>query len=290
MKEKIEFIPLDKIRVLNPRSRERKKFAQIVENIRLVGLKKPIKVSRTGSKDGIYDLVYGQGRMEAFRALGHDRIPAIVVDIPSEDRLLMSLVENMARRYPRRSDVIHEIQRLLTAGDSQKQIARKLGMSESTVSGYVTLSKAGEERLLDATLKNQIPIGVAMEIARTGDVESQRALLAAYEKKEVNEISIRVIKRLIEQRRLMGKTLTSGKRKTQTTAETMILAFRRDAERKKAIVRKARSCDNRLLFIVGALRKLMADENFRNLLRAENLNTLPDFLAEKIDPKLPEAA
>ncbi len=133
MKEKIEFVPLDKIRVLNPRSRERKKFAQIVENIRLVGLKKPIKVSRTGSKDGVYDLVYGQGRMEAFRALGHDRIPAIVVDIPSEDRLLMSLVENMARRYPRRSDVVREIQRLLAAGDSQKQIARKLGLSESSV-------------------------------------------------------------------------------------------------------------------------------------------------------------
>lgn len=290
MKEKIEFVPLDKIRVLNPRSRERKKFAQVIESIRLVGLKKPIKVSRNGSKDGTYDLVYGQGRMEAFRALGHDRIPAIVVDIPSEDRLLISLVENMARRFPQRGDVIREIQRLLAAGDSQKQIARKLGLSESTVSGYVTLSKAGEERLLDATLRNQIPIGVAMEIARTGDVESQRALLAAYEKKQVNEISIRVIKRLIEQRRIMGKTLAGGKRKSQTTAEAMISTFRRDAERKKALVRKARACDNRLLFIVGALRKLMADDDFRNLLRAENLTTLPDFLAEKIDPKLPEAA
>ncbi len=291
MKERIEFLPLDKINVLNPRKREPRKFAEIVESIRLVGLKKPIKVSHNGSGGATYDLVYGQGRLEACRALGHDHIPAIVVDISKEDRLLMSLVENLARRFPRASDVMREIQRLVAAGDSQKEISRKLGIGVSTISGYLMLSKTGEERLLEAVLKNQVPVNIAMEIARTGDLDSQRALLSAYEKQEINQISLRTIRKVIEQRRLLGKSLSSsGKRDSKTTAETMILALRRDADRKKAIVRKARLCDNRLLYITAALRKLTGDEDFRNLLRAEKLTTLPDFLAERLTSKLPEAA
>ena len=268
MKEEIQSIPLDKIRFLNPRSRSKKFFAPVVESIRTLGLKKPIKVSHIATKEGMFDLVYGQGRLEAFRELGYESIPAIVVDIPTEDRLLMSLVENMARRFPRHGDLI----------------------PDSTISGYITLSKSGEERLLQAAVRDLIPIGVAMDIARTGDLDSQRELMAAYENKQVNQGSIRVIKRIIDQRRLMGKTLIKGPRQSGASAETLIRVFRRDAERKKVLVRKARQCENRLVFIEGALRKLMADENFRNLLRAEMLSSMPDFLAEKINVKHPEAA
>jgi hypothetical protein len=38
----------------------------------------------------------------------------------------------------------------------------------------------------------------------------------------------------------------------------------------------------RLLFIVTALRSLLADENFTTLLRAEDLDTMPDYLGEQI--------
>ena len=43
----IEIIPIERITVLNPRLRDRKKFREIVDSIRKVGLKQPIKVSRT---------------------------------------------------------------------------------------------------------------------------------------------------------------------------------------------------------------------------------------------------
>ena len=290
MKENIEFIPLDKIRILNPRTRSKKFFAPVVESIRTLGLKKPIKVSRTKAKDGMFDLVYGQGRIEAFRQLGHDAIPAIVVEIPTEERLLMSLVENMARRFPRHTDIILEIRRQHEAGESHSAIGRKLGISDGMVSGYLTLGKAGEERLLRAVASELIPIGVAMDIARTGDLESQKELLAAYQKKQVNQTSIRIIRKIIDQRRLMGKTISHAPRQSGEHAENLIRVFRRDAERKRAVVKKARQCENRLLMIVGALRKLMSDENFRNLLRAEKLTSMPDYLAEKITVKQSEAA
>jgi len=47
-------------------------------------------------------------------------------------------------------------------------------------------------------------------------------------------------------------------------------------------VKKAHLIENRLLFIVSALRKLFQDEDFVTLLRAEGLDTLPLYLAERI--------
>lgn len=67
---KVRNIPLDKIRIINPRDRDRKKHQQLIESIGTVGLKCPIRVSRRreSNEDG-YDLVFGQGRLEAFIAL-----------------------------------------------------------------------------------------------------------------------------------------------------------------------------------------------------------------------------
>ena len=48
------------------------------------------------------------------------------------------------------------------------------------------------------------------------------------------------------------------------------------------MVKKAEFSQQRLLFVVGAFRELLADENFTNLLRAEGLVTLPKYLADRV--------
>ena len=48
----ITLIPVDRIRVLNPRERDRKRFQEIVDSIRNVGLKQPIKVTRLNGSGG----------------------------------------------------------------------------------------------------------------------------------------------------------------------------------------------------------------------------------------------
>jgi ParB family chromosome partitioning protein len=73
---RVEMIPVDNIQVVNPRGRGEVKFRQIVSNIGKVGLKKPITVSRRDGKNGHtqYDLVCGQGRLEAYKALGQSKV------------------------------------------------------------------------------------------------------------------------------------------------------------------------------------------------------------------------
>src|SRR6266571_1525093 len=112
MNDEVQMIPIDRIRILNPRHRDRKKYELIVQSIKHLGLKKPIQVSPRGGSNGdgaAYDLVYGQGRLEACIALGHKEIPALVVEISKQDRLLRSLVENMARRAASPLALINEI-------------------------------------------------------------------------------------------------------------------------------------------------------------------------------------
>ena len=63
MKTEIQMIEIERIRILNPRHREKKRFELIVESIKNLGLKKPIQVSLRSVKDGEepgYDLVCGQ--------------------------------------------------------------------------------------------------------------------------------------------------------------------------------------------------------------------------------------
>jgi ParB family chromosome partitioning protein len=284
MKEEVKIIPIESIRILNPRAREQKKFQQIVQSVKNVGLKKPITVSLRAAQEGNepgYDLVAGQGRIEAFMVLGFKEIPAIVVAVSKEDRLMMGLVENMARRFPANMDLIAEIQRLKAEGYVNMVIGEKLGIDHVLVGGLLTLAKNGEERLLEATLQNKIPVGVAIDIAKTGGPEEQRELLKAYESGQLNHVSLRTLKRLMDQRQLLGKKRSreSGKR-SSTTADGLVNAYRREIQKQNAFVRKARDSETKLTFIVSALRRLIEDENFVNLLKAEKLLTMPKYLHE----------
>jgi ParB family chromosome partitioning protein len=295
MNDEVKLIPIEQIRVVNHRYRDPKKFAAIVQSIKNIGLKMPIQVSRrpaTDKEEAGYDLICGQGRVEAFMALGHKEIPAIVVEISREELLIRSLVENIARRYPQPMDLIREIERLKTLGYNPQQIGEKLDVSDNLVRGLMTLKNAGEERLLDLALIGKIPIWVAVDIAKTDTLETQRELLKAYENKELNYLSLKYVKGLIVQRRLNGKQ-RGGKgpvAKPKTSVESMVSAYRKESQRQKLMIKKARVCDARLSFIVTAFNKLLADENFFTLLRAESLATIPKYLSVKLSPEKKEAA
>jgi len=288
MKEEVRLIPIESIRVLNPRHREPKKFQTIVQSIKNLGLKKPIKISERAADEGDepgFDLVAGQGRMEACQVLGFKEIPAIVVAVSKEDRLLMSLVENMARKFPSSLDLVTEIQRLKGEGYTNVVIGQKLDVDHTLVGGLLNLVNRGEMRLLDATLHNKIPVGVAIDIAKAEGAEAQRELLEAYEGGKLNQVSIRTVRRLMDQRRLLGKKHSrGGDRSSRPSADGMVNTYRREIQRQNAFIRKARVCETRLTFIASALRNLTQDENFINLLKAEGLLTMPKYLDEYTNP------
>ena len=282
-----QWIPIDKITVPNPRTRGMKKFRQIVANIAQIGLKKPIIVAPCHSDDGEtrYLLGCGQGRMEAFASLGQTEIPAIVIEATREELMLISLIENLARRNRTTMEHVKEIGKMKENGDSPAEIASKTGLVVSYVNGFLKLLAKGEERLLGAVEKGQIPISVAVTIAGSNDAGVQRALAEAYEKKELRGKALLTVRRLVEERRSRGKELHRGVRSRpngEVSSEQLLKVYRDETNRQKAIVQKAKLCETKLVFTVSAMKQLFEDGNFTTLLRAEALDSLPQYLAAQI--------
>jgi len=286
---KVRMIPIDRINVLNPRDRGRKKFSQIIGNIARLGLKKPITVTHAGGSNGDtrYDLVCGQGRLEAYIALGQAEIPALVVEAPKEDLLLMGLAENLARRKHSTIELVREISLLRDRGYTRSDIARKTDLHIAYVRAILQLLAKGEERLLQAIDKGQLPVNVAITIATSDDKAVQRALQEAYERNDLRGKALIRARRLIETRRAKGKTSHGGPRKRIDRADVsvndLIKTYQAETMKQRIIIQKAKICETRLLFAVEAVKQLFKDEHFVTLLRAEGLDTLPQYLAEQIE-------
>lgn len=274
----IRMVPIDQIRLVNPRDRNRKRFTQMVENIGAVGLKKPITARL--ADDGMYELVCGQGRIEAFQTLGETEIPVVVLDITREELLIMSIIENSARLPVTTMEGISELAALRDAGASYEAIGRQVGYSGQQVSDLLQLYDHGEERLLHAVRAGDIPLHSAVVIAECQGQPMQEALLRIQQEQHLSTPELRRIRNLITARKAFGPTQGKTGSRPALTAEGIVRAVKKEQERQRETLKKAQLCEKRLIFVVNALKTLFRDEYFVTLLRAESLNDLPRYLAD----------
>lgn len=295
--ENVSLVPIARIEVLNSRDRNMKVFEEIVESIQLIGLKKPITVAERAGEDGQpkYVLVCGEGRLNAFRILGETHIPALVVDVSDEDAFIMSLAENIARRGYRPLEILADIELLRERGYTADVIIQKTGLSPKYVRDIVFLLEQGEERLIEGVQRGSIPLTTALEIARASANDPQNTngedgesnlgdlLQEAYENGQLKGRQIIEAKRLIEKRQELGPSSPNAAQiKPPTSSYSLVRTYQKEVERQRKMVLKAEHAHQRLLLVVQGLKKLFADENFVTLLRAEGLDTLPKYLAERI--------
>jgi ParB family chromosome partitioning protein len=287
----IQMIPIDTIHILNPRVRNQKVFDGIVHNIVQVGLKRPITVTNSSSAPGKeYDLVCGQGRLEAFMACGQTEIPAIIIDASEEDALVMSLVENCARRQHRAVDLMRAIEILQKQGYEHKEIAAKVGLGVDYTRSVLHLFNNGEERLLHAVETGKMAISVAVNIANAPNAEVQQALQDAYDSKLLRGNKLIEAKRLVELRRKSGKTLAYNRREKghakKMTGFDVVKVYQKEVDRKRLLTRKAEFANSKVVFVVEALSQIFQEKGFQALLQTEALATLPKQLSDLIKAKV----
>lgn len=288
----IKMIPIDRINILNPRVRNKKIFDEITHNIVQVGLKRPITVTACHSKqmDKDYDLICGQGRLEAFMEVGQTQIPAFVIETTHEDALIMSLVENLARRQHRSLDLLQGIALLKRQGYEPETVAEKTGLGVEYVKNILNLLERGEERLVTAVEAGHIPLTVAVDIALAGP-DDQRALQEAYESKKLRGKKLMIAKRLLESRRRRGKASRSGsqgprnRQSPSLTANDVLKVYQKEVDRKRLLTRKADAVHTKLLFFIEAQRRLLSEDSYNTLLRAESMTSMPKQLKALIDRK-----
>lgn len=282
----VTMVPIERVEVLNSRDRNMKVFEEIVENIRTIGLKKPITVTERDGADGkpAFLLVCGEGRLNAFRLLGETHIPALVVNVSDEDAFIMSLAENIARRGHRPLEILADIELLLARKYTIDDIIQNTGLSQKYVRDIVFLLEKGEERLIEAVQHGTIPLTTALEIARAknDDDDLGDMLEEAYKTGQLKGHQITDAKRLIEKRREKGPK-SATRPKLPNSAHSLVKTYQKEVARQHKMVLKAEHAQQQLLLVVQGLKSLFADENFVTLLRAEGLDSLPKYLADRVE-------
>ena len=92
-KRRYEEVPIDRVKVINSRNRDKEQFDMNVESIGNVGLMKPIRVNdKFLETTGFYELICGEGRLLAHKQMGKPHVLAEVVTCTRKESLLQSLI------------------------------------------------------------------------------------------------------------------------------------------------------------------------------------------------------
>jgi ParB family chromosome partitioning protein len=273
---RIRSIPISAITIPNPRDRRQAPFKELATSIARVGLKRPITVSDRKSS-GNYELVCGEGRIKALSAHQVQEIYAVVTDLSTEDCILLSLVENIARRRHSPVELVGDIGRLSKHYDVN-QIATKLGVLPGYVRAICRLLKNGDEHLIKAVERKAISPELALQIARADTPQLQRALLQLYSDGNYTMAQVAKIRKL----------MTGSKRKQaklpepEITPADLVRIYRQETDRQAVVARKADLTQMRLSFILSAMKTLLSQRMFTKLLREEGLDKIPLLLLRRI--------
>jgi ParB family chromosome partitioning protein len=136
-------IPLDKLSA-NP-NQPRKNFneealQELADSIRKHGIIQPLLVENTG--DGTYAIIAGERRSRAARIAGLTEVPALIRSYTDEQRMEISLIENIQRADLNPVEEAMAYRQLMDlTGLSQDEVAARVGKNRATVANTLRLLK-----------------------------------------------------------------------------------------------------------------------------------------------------
>jgi ParB family chromosome partitioning protein len=173
----IQQIATQHIKFFVRRARPSSAYARLKKSIAEIGLKTPIGLrditSRTAKErrrpDGgvyKYELVYGQGRLQAFRELEIDRIPAVVIDVGEEEIVGRFLAENMMRRkltWKEKAKLVEYDTEV--NGLSIDEVSERFCITPSHARKYLRVLKGASEKVLSRADENGIDMNTAEKLS-----------------------------------------------------------------------------------------------------------------------------
>jgi len=277
-KRRYQEIPLDEIRVLNSRNRDRASFQDNVRSIDAVGLLKPVVVNeRHYKRHGYYELVCGEGRYLAHRELDRPTIPAEVISVDKKTALLMSLVENIARVPPHTMWFAREVKRMNDSGFTYAQISKIIGKCESYVRDYIKLVDQGEERLIRGVEQGAFSMAFAISVARSDNATVQNVIMDAFDSGMISSANVPLVRKIINLRMNRGKEPEKRTRPREYTVKQLKTDIARVTREKASFVRESQRKGNRILSLLDGLDTLWKDEEFVSLASSEGLGQWPEL-------------
>ena len=273
-----EEVPIESIKVINSRNRDKEQFDMNVESIESVGLMKPIRVNdKFLESTGVYELICGEGRLIAHQRIGKSRVMAEVVTCTRKEALLQSLIENIARTKPGSMDFARELKRLHDEGWDFKQIAKIACKSEEYIRSYIKLVEQGEERLIQGVESGIFPIGFALQVASTEDSQIQGVLMDAFAEGLVTTNNFAQARRIISARAKTSKKSAASRDYTVNQLQHDIAETTRV---KISFVREAKSKENRFMTLLSGINTLYQDAKLVELLTKQKLDKRPTLAGD----------
>jgi len=156
---------------LQPRLRfDAKSLEDLKQSILENGVIQPITVRKV---NGGFELIAGERRLRAVLDLGYPSIPAFVMEVESEDRMLeLALVENVQREDLNTIELAKAYDRLQSEyGLTQEEVAKKVGKDRATVANFIRLLKLPDP-IQNSLRQDEITMGHAralMAFSSRGD-------------------------------------------------------------------------------------------------------------------------
>ena len=178
------------------------KLADLIASIKEKGVLQPILVRK---KENGYEVIAGERRLRAARALEMTEVPVVVKSVDDREALVLALVENIQREELNAIEEAQAFKRLIESFNfTQDTVAQSVGKDRSTVSNALRLLKLPAE-IQKSIGDESLSMGHARALLGVEDTAQQKKLFHDTLK---NGISVRELENLIK-----GEINRSGKRK-----------------------------------------------------------------------------
>jgi ParB family chromosome partitioning protein len=125
------------------------KLKELTASIKEKGIVQPILVRVKGRG---YELIAGERRLRAARKLGLKKIPVVIKDVPDEEMLELSLIENIQREDLNPIEEARAYRRLIKEfGLTQSSLAKKVGKERPSIANTLRLLGLPGEIQLDVS-------------------------------------------------------------------------------------------------------------------------------------------
>src|SRR5690606_19865735 len=160
---------------------DQEKLDELIASIREVGVLQPIVVrpiqdASAGSPG--YELIMGERRLRASKALGLETIPAVIKNTADDEMLRDALLENLHRADLNPLEEASAYQQLLNDfGITQEQLASRIGRSRPQITNTIRLLKLPES-VQSKVAAGVLSAGHARAVLSAGDDAAMERLAA----------------------------------------------------------------------------------------------------------------
>jgi len=171
------------------------KLEELKASIKEKGILQPLLV-RKG--EGGYEVIAGQRRLKAAKALGLEQVPVVVKNVTDREALVLALIENIQREELNAIEEAQGFKRLLEEFQfTQEAIAEAIGKDRSTVTNLLRLLRLPEE-IQQQVLSNKISMGHARALLGIEAADIQKKMAQAIIDQE---LSVRQVEDLVKKAR-----------------------------------------------------------------------------------------